>query len=109
MSTLYMESLALASELRSLVVQLMRREPELARRLKRASDEAPERLAESMCLTGRARRHELEAARSALREVLACVRAAVGAGHLKERDAALEARLGELVQRISEPLALKSA
>jgi hypothetical protein len=87
----------------------MHRNPELARRLKRASDEAPERLAESMCLTGRARRHELEAARGALREVEGCIRAALGAGHLKERDRPLEAKLEELLRRIAEPLALKSA
>lgn len=109
MSTLYMASVDLASELRPLVVQLMRSNPDLARRLKRASDEAPERLAESMCLTGRARRHELEAARAALREVEACVRAALGAGHLKEPDRPLEARLQELLRRVAEPLALKSA
>ena len=109
MSTLYKESVAIASDLRPLVTQLMHRNPELGRRLKRASDEAPEHLAESMCLTGRGRRHELEAARAALREVEACVRAALGAGHLKERDRALEARLGELLRRVAEPLALRSA
>jgi len=77
--------------------------------LKRAADEVPEHFAESMCLTGRGRRQELEAARRGLRELWACVRAAAGAGHLPQREAELEARIERLLARIDEPLALQSA
>ena len=105
MTTLYMESVALASRIKTLQAQVMRRDAELGRRLKRGADEVPEHLAEAMCLTGRARRHELESARRGLRELFACVRAAAGAGHLKERDAELESSIEQLLTRMAEPLA----
>lgn len=109
MTTLYMESVDLASRIKTLQVQVMRRDAELGRRLKRGADEVPEHLAEAMCLTGRARRQELEAARRGLRELFACVRAAAGAGYLKERDVELESSIAQLLARIDEPMALKTA
>jgi hypothetical protein len=108
MTTLYMESVALASRIKTLA-QVMRRDPELSRRLKRGADDVPEHFAEAMCLTGRARRQELEAARRGLRELFACVRAAAGAGHLKEREAELEASIEQLLARLDEPMSLKTA
>jgi len=109
MTTLYMDSVALASEVRNLQLLVMRRDQDLGRRLKRAADEIPEHLAEAMCLTGRDRRAELEAARRGLRELLECVHAALGAGHLKEREVELEAHIEGLIARIDEPLARKTA
>lgn len=109
MTTLYMESVAIASDIRALLPPIMRRDQDLARRLKRASDEAPEHLAESMCLTGRAKRVHLAAAQAAVKEVLACVRAAVSVGHLKVHDPALEARIDQLARRIGDPSAVQFA
>ncbi|HEX6245674.1 MAG TPA: hypothetical protein VFZ61_32340 [Polyangiales bacterium] len=109
MTTLYMESVALASRIKTLQVQVMRRDVELGRRLRRGADELPEHLSEAMCLTGRARRHELEAARRGLRELSACLRAATGAGTLKERDVELESGVEQLLARLDEQMALKTA
>ena len=100
MTTLYMESVALASDVRSVLPPIMRKDQELGRRLKRACDDVPQHLAESMCHTGRAKRAELVAALGSAKEALACVRAAESMGFLTERDWPIEGRLRQLVERM---------
>ena len=74
MSTLYVESAALAAEVRVLLSPVARRDQDLARRLRRACDDVPMHVAEGMCHTGRARRLEYGAALGSAREALACER-----------------------------------
>jgi hypothetical protein len=99
-TTLYMESVALASDVQKALPPIMRKDQELGRRLKRACDEVSLHLAESMCHTGRAKRAEYVAALGSAREALACVRAAGGVGCLAERDRAIEGRFRQLVERM---------
>lgn len=104
MTTLYMESVALASDVRSLLTPIMRKDQSLGRRLKRAADEVPEHLAEGMSTTGRTRRAEYGAALGSAKEVLACVRAAAGVGYLSEREGEIEERIKQLVDRMLDDL-----
>jgi four helix bundle protein len=103
MSTLYLDSIGLASDVRTLLSPIARRDHDLAKRLRRACDEVPEHIAEGMCLTGRPRRAEYEAARVSAREALACLRAAETVGYLPD-DEGLSLRLQGLVRRISSTL-----
>ena len=104
MTTLYMESVALASDVRSLLTPIMRKDQGLGRRLKRAADEVPEHLAEGMSTTGRTRRAEYGAALGSAKEALACVRAAASVGYLSEREREIEARIKQLVDRMLDDL-----
>lgn len=100
MSTLYLESVELASEVRMHLPRLMQKDQDLARRMKRSSDELTLHLEESMLATGRARRFELRAAEAALTELLGCARAAVGAGRLDVSALSLETRAEALRARL---------
>lgn len=100
MTTLYMESVAVASDVRLVLPPIMRKDQELGRRLKRACDDVSRHLAESMCSTGRTKRNEYGAALGSAREALACVRAANSVGYLAERDRPVEARIRQLVERM---------
>ncbi len=100
MSTLYVESEAVVADVRPVVASIARKDQDLARKLKRACDELPERIAEGMCLTGRARRQEYEAARKAARDAHGCLRAAQGTGALAEVGDELIARMAALLSRI---------
>jgi four helix bundle protein len=102
MTTLYMESVALASDVRSLLAPIMRKDQGLGRRLKRAADEVPEHLAEGMSNTGRVRRSEYGAALGSAKEALACVRAAASVGYLSERERLIEGRLEQLMERMRQ-------
>lgn len=104
MSTLYLDSVGLASDVRGLLSPIARRDQDLAKRLRRACDEVPEHIAEGMCLTGRPRRAEYEAARVSAREALACLRAAETVGYLRDGDEGLSMRIEGLVRRISTTL-----
>jgi four helix bundle protein len=100
--TLYRESLDLASDARGAIESILRRDAELGRRLKRACGSICEHVEEGMCLTGRARRREYQAASASAREALACVRAAASNAYLRDRDheLELEGRLTALAGRI---------
>ncbi len=104
MGTLYVESVGLASDVRSLLAPIARKDQDLARRLKRACDGVPEHVAEGMCLTGRARRLEYEAAVSSAREALGCLRAAESIGYLPDGDDQLAERITQLLVRLSGAL-----
>jgi hypothetical protein len=101
MSTLYLESVELASEVRSLLPRLTQKDQDLARRMKRSADELTLHLEESMLATGRLRRFELRAAEAALVELVGCVRAAKSVGYLEPRPLRLEARIDQLRKRLS--------
>lgn len=100
MKTLYQESLELASEARGAIESILRRDAELGRRLKRACGSVTEHVEEGMCLTGRARRREYQAACASAREAVACIRAAVSNAYLRDRERELEGRLAALASRI---------
>jgi four helix bundle protein len=100
MSTVYMESVGLAADVRVLLTPIARRDQDLAKRLRRACDEVPLHLAEGMCSTGRAKRLEYGAAVGSAREVLACLRAAESVGYLREGDAGLSTRVEQLLRRM---------
>ncbi|MFT3921405.1 MAG: four helix bundle protein [Myxococcales bacterium] len=104
MSTLYLESVGLASDVRALLSPIARRDQDLAKRLRRACDGVPEHIAEGMCLTGRPRRVEYEAARISAREAMACLRAAEGVGFLSDGGDRLYSRIEGIVRRISTTL-----
>ena len=104
MSTLYLDSIGLASDVRALLSPIARRDQELAKRLRRACDGVPEHIAEGMCLTGRSRRQEYEAARVSAREALACLQAAESVGYLRDNHQGLSLRIEGLVRRISSTL-----
>lgn len=101
MSTLYLESVELAAQVRTHLPRLMQKDQDLARRMKRSSDEVTLHLEESMLATGRLRRFELRAAEAALTELLGCVRAAVGTGRLELAALSLETRAEALRARLS--------
>jgi four helix bundle protein len=104
MSTLYVESVGLASDVRALLSPIARRDQELAKRLRRACDEVPLHIAEGMCSTGREKRLEYGAAASSAREALACVRAAESVGYLPTGDEGLYERLDRLLSRILDTM-----
>jgi four helix bundle protein len=99
-STLYVESAALAAEARLLVSPIARRDQDLARRLRRAFDDVPFHIAEGMCSTGRTKRHEYGAALGSAREALACVRAAESVGYLASDSTTIRTRMQKLLDRI---------
>jgi four helix bundle protein len=100
MTTLYVESMGVASDVRDLLTPIARRDQDLAKRLRRACDDVPLRIAEGMCSTGRERRLEYGAALGSAREALACVRAAESVGYLKDGDPDLRERIERLLDRI---------
>ena len=105
MATLYVESAALAVDVRLLLPPIARRDQDLARRLKRACDDVPLHVAEGMCSTGRVRRQEYGAALGSAREALQCVRAAEGVGYLREGDQGLSSKLHHVLDRLADALA----
>jgi four helix bundle protein len=105
MSTLYVESAALAAEVRLVLSSIARRDQDLARRLKRACDDVPLHVEEGMCHTGRTRRLEYGAALGSAREALACVRAAESVGYLREGDQGLSIKINHVLDRIVSALA----
>jgi outer membrane murein-binding lipoprotein Lpp len=100
MNTLYLESVELASEVRTLLPRLTQKDQDLARRMKRSADELTLHLEESMLATGRLRRFELRAAEAAMTELAGCVSAAKGVGYLEPRPLRLEARIAALRERL---------
>jgi four helix bundle protein len=106
MTTLYMDSVALAADVRLLMPALTRKDQALARRLKRLCDELPKHISEGMSSTGRARRSAYAAALGSAREALACVRAALSVGYLNDPERELEGKLSQLVSRMVESFAL---
>jgi hypothetical protein len=101
MSTLYLESVELASEVRTLLPRLTQKDQDLARRMKRSAEELTLHLEESMLTTGRARRYELRAAEAAMLELSGCLRAAESVGYLEARPLRLEAHLSALRARLA--------
>jgi four helix bundle protein len=91
---------AVALDVKGLLSPIARRDQDLARRLKRASDDVPLHVAEGMCSTGREKRSEYGAALGSAREALACVRAAESVGYLKEGDGGVSERIEQLLDRI---------
>jgi hypothetical protein len=100
MSTLYLESVELASEVRTLLPLLLQKDQDLARRMKRSADELVLHFEEAMLATGRARRFELRAAEAARLELSGCVSAAKSVGFLEPRPLRLETRIEELRRRL---------
>ena len=105
MTTLYMDSVALAAEARLLLPTILRKDPGLGRRFKRVCDEVPVRVAEGMSNKGRVKRHEYGSALELAREALACVKAANSNGYLSDRERQIEARIEQLVSRMLDSLA----
>ena len=105
MSTLYVESAALAAQVRVLLSPIAKRDQDLARRLKRACDDVPLHVAEGMCNVGRTRRIEYGAALGSAREALACVKAAESVGYLREGDQGLSSKINHVLDRIVSALA----
>jgi four helix bundle protein len=99
MTTLYLDSVGLASDVRVLLSPIARRDQDLAKRLRRACDDVTLHVAEGMCETGRGKRLEYGAALSSAREALACLRAAESVGYL-HTDEGLAERLTQLVTRL---------
>jgi hypothetical protein len=104
MSTLYLDSVGLAAGVRFALTAISRRDQDLARRLRRASDQVPEHLAEGMCLTGRERRIEYRAAVDATREAIACLQAAESVGALAEEDRPLRQRMEHFLSRLASSM-----
>ena len=104
MSTLYVDSVALASEVRDYLTPIVRRDPDLARRLKRACDDVPVHVAEGMCSTGRKRRSEYGAALVSAREAIACMRAAESVGYLRDGTGDWPKHAERLLDRILSAL-----
>jgi 4'-phosphopantetheinyl transferase EntD len=100
MRTLYVESEEFAAEARALFNPIARRDTDLARRLKRASDDIVEHVQEGMCSTGRERKREYAAARKCALEALACIHAATSVGYLPGGDLGLGLRVKALVERL---------
>lgn len=100
MSTLYLESVELASEVRSFLPRLTQRDPELGRRVRRSVEELTSHAEESMLTTGRSRRFELRAAQAAVVELMGCLQAAESNDYLEPGAAALDVRLSELLERL---------
>lgn len=104
-TTLYNESVGLASEVRVRISPIARRDQDLAKRLRRACDDIPLHVAEGMCSTGRAKRVEYGAAAGSAREALACLQAAESVGYLRNaEDDDLRQRLRNLIERIQASL-----
>jgi four helix bundle protein len=99
-STVYVESVALAADVRDWLSPIAKRDQDLARRLKRAVDGVPLHIAEGMYNTGRSKRQEYRAALGSAREALACVRAAESVGYLKDAPNDLTTRFQHVLDRI---------
>lgn len=100
MSTLYLESVELASEVRAILPRLAQRDPGLARRTRHSAEQLAAHAEESMLATGRTRRFELRAAQAAVVELLGCLQAADSNDYLEPGASALEGRLSALLDRL---------
>lgn len=93
MSNLYQDSLQLTHDVRGYLDPIQRRDAQLARRLKRASDGVVRSMEESLWMRGRQKRKHVREALGHAMETSACLRAAESIGYVDEVDAGLIARL----------------
>jgi four helix bundle protein len=104
MLRIYPVLLDLVRELRPVVGQLERRDPDLARQCRRALASAPLNVAEGSYSRGKNRLARYHTALGSLREALACIEVAEALGYAPGVDAALRARfdhvLGTLVRLV---------
>ena len=95
MSNVYQDAWLLTRDVREYVEPIQRRDAELARRLKRASDAVGSELDESLVARGRQRKRRFKDALGHAREASACLRAADAAGYA-DVDATLLEQLRSL-------------
>jgi hypothetical protein len=98
----FVESEAFAVDARALLNPIAKRDADLARRLKRATDALVEHVNEAMCVTGRDRRREYASAHALALEALACIHAAQSVGYLRDGDLGLGPRAKALAGRLAE-------
>ena len=102
MLRIYFVLLDLVRELRPIVNELARKDPDLARQCRRALTSAPLNTAEGSYSRGKNRAARYHNALGSLREVLACLEVAAALGYLPDVDPALRLRfdhvLGTLVR-----------
>jgi four helix bundle protein len=101
---IYPVLLDLVRDLRPLVGELERRDPDLARQLRRALASAPLNLAEGRYSRGRNRGARYHCALGSVREVLACLEVAAAFGYLPEvhdrQRASFDRVIGTLVKLV---------
>lgn len=93
MLRIYPVVLEVITSLRPLLVQLQRKDPDLARQLRRASASVALNLAEGMYSRGRNRVARYHNALGSMRESTACLEVAVALGYISAIDADLRTRL----------------
>ena len=104
MLRIYPVLLQLVRQVRPLVHELERRDPDLARQCRRALASAPLNVAEGSYARGKNRPARYHTALGSLREALACLEVAAALGYLPDVDPELRARfdhvLGTLVRLV---------
>ena len=85
------------SSVRGLIVQIERRDSDLARQLRRAGASVALNLAEGMYSRGKNRQARYHTALGSARETLACLEVAHALGYVAMLDAAVVARLRRVV------------
>ena len=104
MLRIYSVLLDLVRDLRPLLSDLGRKDPDLARQCRRALTSAPLNLAEGSYSRGKNRAARYHTALGSLREVLACLEVAAALGYLPDLDPLLRRRfdhvLGTLVRLV---------
>ena len=104
MLRIYSVLLDLVRDLRPLLSDLARKDPDLARQCRRALTSAPLNIAEGSYSRGKNRAARYHTALGSLREVLACLEVAAALGYLPEIDPDLRRRfdhvLGTLVRLV---------
>ena len=97
MLNIYPEVLEMLRELRPVLAELERRDPDLARQLRRAAPSVALNLAEGMYSRGGNRLVRYHSALGSAREVLACMEVALALGHIRVVEAALLGRLNRVI------------
>jgi len=104
MLRIYSVMLDLVRDLRPLLSDLGRKDPDLARQCRRALTSAPLNIAEGSYSRGKNRAARYHTALGSLREVLACLEVAAALGYLPDLDPHLRRRfdhvLGTLVRLV---------
>ena len=104
MLRIYSVLLDLVRDLRPLLSELARKDPDLARQCRRALTSSPLNIAEGSYSRGKNRAARYHTALGSLREVLACLEVAAALGYLPEIDPDLRRRfdhvLGTLVRLV---------
>jgi four helix bundle protein len=97
MLRIYDVSLSVIRRLRGVVAVIERRDPDLARQLRRAASSVTLNLAEGSSSQGRNRNARYFNALGSAEEVRACIEVAVAFGYVERVDDALSAELGRII------------